>query len=66
MLHETTSIYNISRHNIEIILTMFIQLLNLKREIKQEEKMKEQLESKKDMNDFKIVIPMSDETIKKD
>ena len=27
--------------------------------------MKEQLESKKDMNDFKIVIPMSDETIKK-
>lgn len=27
--------------------------------------MKEQLESKKDMNDFKIVIPMSDETIRK-
>ena len=27
--------------------------------------MKEQLESKKDMNDFKIIIPMSDETIKK-
>lgn len=27
--------------------------------------MKEQLEPKKDMNDFKIVIPMSDETIKK-
>ncbi|MDY3105426.1 adhesin domain containing protein [Fenollaria sp.] len=27
--------------------------------------MKEQLESKKDKNDFKIVIPMSDETIKK-
>ena len=27
--------------------------------------MKEQLESKKDMNEYKIVIPMSDETIKK-